>query len=118
MLVELLAYGLSWAAFPLAAVLLTQLLGLVAQLRRADRRAQLGGGRAGRGLPRRAAARPGAARACSTGLITMLVTGGILFYQWFVTRSALQTTGGVALMLVLVDLVLNAAIHVSADRLL
>jgi len=52
------------------------------------------------------------------GLIMLLVTGGILFYQWFVTRSALQTTGGVALMLVLIDLVLNSAISVSADRLI
>jgi len=52
------------------------------------------------------------------GLIMLLVTGGILFYQWFITRSALQTTGGVALMLVLIDLVLNSAISVSADRLM
>jgi hypothetical protein len=52
------------------------------------------------------------------GLVLLLVTGGILFYQWFVTRAALQSTGGVALMLVLVDLVLNTAINVSAERLM
>ena len=42
----------------------------------------------------------------------------MLFYQWFVARTALQTTGGVALLMVLVDLVLNTAINLSADRLM
>jgi hypothetical protein len=51
-------------------------------------------------------------------LILLLVTGAILFYQWFVTRAALQSTGGVALMLVLVDLVLNTAINLSAEHLM
>jgi hypothetical protein len=35
-----------------------------------------------------------------------------------VIRTALQTTGGVALLLVLVDLVLNTTINLSADRLM
>jgi hypothetical protein len=52
------------------------------------------------------------------GLILLIITGGILFYQWFVTRTALQTTGGVALLVVLVDLVLNTTINLSADRLM
>ena len=117
MLVQLLAYGLSWAAFPLAAVLLTRLLGLSQNYVALIVALNWWRGGAAGGLPRRAAARPGAARPARR-LIMMLVTGGILFYQWFVTRSALQTTGGVALMLVLVDLVLNSAIHVSADRLM
>ena len=51
------------------------------------------------------------------GLLPLLVTGAILFYQWFVTRAALESTGGVALLLVLVDLILNGAISLSADRL-
>jgi hypothetical protein len=52
------------------------------------------------------------------GLVLLVVTGGLLFYQWFVIRTALQTTGGVALLLVLVDLVLNTTINLSADRLM
>ena len=52
------------------------------------------------------------------GLMLLLVTGAILFYQWFVARVALQTTGGIALLMVLVDLVLNTAINLSADRLM
>ena len=117
MLVQILAYGLSWAAFPLAAVVLTRLLGLshnyvplivalnwgaVLQVIAFLSAVVLG------------LALPGVLE----GLIMLIVTGGILFYQWFVTRSALQTTGGVALMLVLIDLVLNSAISVSADRLI
>jgi hypothetical protein len=39
-------------------------------------------------------------------------------YQWFVIRSALQTTGGIALMLLLVDLVVTSTINMGADRLL
>jgi hypothetical protein len=116
-LVQLLAYGLSWAAFPLAAVMLTRLLGLsqnyVALIVALNWSAVvqlvvfLAALLLGLALP-----------GLLDQLIMMLVTCGILFYQWFVTRSALQTTGGVALMLVLVDLVLNSAIHVSADRLI
>jgi hypothetical protein len=52
------------------------------------------------------------------GLVLLIITGGILFYQWFVTRTALQTTGGIALLMVLVDLVLNTTINLSADRLM
>jgi hypothetical protein len=116
-LVQLLAYGLSWAAFPLAAVLLTRLLGLsqnyVALVVALNWSAVvqvvvfLVALLLGVALPD-----------LLEGLLMLMVTGGILFYQWFVTRSALQTTGGVALMLVLVDLVLNSAIHVSAERLM
>ena len=117
MLVQILAYGFSWAAFPLVAVVLTRLLGLghnyvplivalnwgvVLQVMAFLTAMILG------------LALPGVL----AGLIMLIVTGGVLFYQWFITRSALQTTGGVALMLVLIDLVLNSAISVSADRLM
>jgi hypothetical protein len=46
------------------------------------------------------------------------VTGGVLFYQWYIVRTALQTTGGIALALVLIDLVLNMTINLSADGFL
>ncbi len=52
------------------------------------------------------------------GLLLTIATISILFYQWFVTRTALQTTGGIAFALVLVDLLLNTVINLSAERLL
>ena len=51
-------------------------------------------------------------------LLVTLTTGAILVYQWFVIRTALQTTGGVALMLLLVDLVITSTVNIGADRIL
>ncbi len=114
--VQALAYALSWAAFPLAAVVLTQLFGLsrnyvplIVALNWASV-LQVGAFLA-------AVAISMAAPGVFDGLLPLLVTGAILFYQWFVTRAALESTGGVALLLVLVDLILNGAISLSADRL-
>jgi hypothetical protein len=56
-------------------------------------------------------------RGLGTFLVT-LATGAILAYQWFVIRTALQTTGGVALMLLLVDLVITSTINIGADHVL
>jgi hypothetical protein len=116
-LVQTLAYGLSWAAFPLAALFLTQLLGLsrnyvplIVALNWAAV-LQVGVFLAAMVL---GVVIPGVLN----GLILLIITVGILFYQWFVTRTALQTTGGIALLLVLVELVLNTAINLSADRLM
>jgi hypothetical protein len=50
-------------------------------------------------------------------LAVTLATGAILFYQWFVIRAALDTTGGIAVAVVLVDLLVNSAINVAADAL-
>lgn len=117
MLIQMLAFGLSWAAFPLVAVVLTQLLGLsrnyvplivalnwAAVLQVAVFLAALLLGFLFPGM--------------LGGLLLVVITCAVLFYQWFVTRTALQTTGGVALLMVLVDLVLNTAINLSADRLM
>ncbi len=116
-LVQALAYALSWAAFPLAAVVLTQLLGLsrnyVALIIALNWATVLQVG-----VFLAAVVVELAAPGLLDGLILLLVTGAILFYQWFVTRAALQSTGGVALLLVLVDLVLNTAINLSAERLM
>jgi hypothetical protein len=116
-LVQAFAYALSWAAFPLAAVALTPLLGLgrqyVALIVALNWASVLQvGAFLAAFLVELAAPR------LLDGLMLLLVTGAILFYQWFVTRAALQSTGGVALMLVLVDLVLNTAINISADHLM
>ncbi len=116
-LVQIVAYGLSWAAFPLAAVLLTQLLGLsrnyVALIIALNWASVLQVGVFLSALMLELMM-PGLV----DGLILLLVTGAILFYQWFVTRAALETTGGIALLLVLVDLILNTAINLSAERLM
>ena len=51
-------------------------------------------------------------------LLVTVTTVAILVYQWFVIRTALQTTGGIALMLLLVDLVITSIISAGADRVL
>jgi hypothetical protein len=51
-------------------------------------------------------------------LVVTLTTGAILVYQWFVIRTALQSSGGIALMLLLVDLVVTSVISAGADRVL
>jgi hypothetical protein len=115
--VESVAYVVAWAAFPLAAVVLTQLLGLgrhyvelivavnwAAVLQVAAFLAVVGLSLI---LPEALGA-----------LLLAIATGTLMVYQWFVMRTALRTTGGVALVLVLVDLLLSTVINLSADRLL
>jgi hypothetical protein len=115
-LVQVLAYALSWAAFPLAAVLLIRLFDLsgnyVALIVALNWAAVIQVG-----LFLAALFLGLAVPAMLGGLLLIIVTVSILFYQWFVTRTALQTSGGVALLLVLVDLVLNTAIDLMAERL-
>jgi hypothetical protein len=114
-LTESIGYVLAWSAFPLAAIVLTQLLGLgrnyVALIVALNWTAVLqtalfvGIVLLGPFLP--------------SGLGTLLITlttCAILVYQWFVIRTALQTTGGVAVMLLLVDLAITSVINMGADR--
>lgn len=117
LLIKTGAYALAWIAFPLAALVLTRLLGLdryyvvlviAGNWAAVLQAAVLLGALALRlALPEALAS-----------LVLVAVTIAVLFYQWFVTRAALQTTGGIALGLVTVDLLLNVAINTSADRLL
>lgn len=114
--VQTITYCVSWIAFPIVAALLTWLLSLgrlyVALIVAANwasviqMAAFLAALALGYVLPD--PIRP---------VVITLVTGGILFYQWFVVRTALQTSGGVALAVVLVDLLVNTMINVGADRL-
>jgi hypothetical protein len=114
---ESIGYALAWAAFPLVAIVLTRVLGLdrryVALIVALNWTAVLQTVLfmivvlAGPMLP----------GALGTLLIT-LMTGAILLYQGFVIRSALETTSGIALMLLLVDLVVTALINIGTDRLL
>jgi hypothetical protein len=115
--VESVAYAIAWCAFPVAAIALTRLLGL------------------GRNYVALVVAINWSAVLQTAGFVVvvllgtiapgtfggwlvLLATGAILAYQWFVIRTALETTGGVALMLLLVDLLLTSAVNMAADGLL
>jgi hypothetical protein len=114
---ESIGYVLAWCAFPLVAIVLTRILGLArnyvplivalnwtAVLQTAVFLVVV---LLGPVLPEVVAA-----------LLVTLTTGAILAYQWFVIKTALQTSGGIALMLLLVDLVVTSTINLGANRLL
>jgi hypothetical protein len=116
-LTEGIGYVLVWCAFPLVSLVLTRLLGLdrnyvplivahnwTAVLQTAAFVVVV---LLGVVLP----------QALGTLLVT-LTTGAILVYQWFVIRTALQSSGGIALMLLLVDLVATSMISAATDRVL
>jgi hypothetical protein len=114
-LIEALAYGIGWAAFPLVAIGLTHAFGLsrnyTAMIIAANWAAviQIGLFLVAIGL--------GLVLSGLGGLIVTVITGAILFYQWFVIRTALQATGGIALVFVLVDLIVNSMINLIAESL-
>jgi hypothetical protein len=115
LLTEALGYVLAWCTFPLIAIVLTRLLGLgghyVALIVALNWTAVLqtavflGVVLLGPLLPEALGA-----------LAVMLTTGAILVYQWFVMRTALATTGGIALMLLLIDLIITSMINLGTDR--
>ena len=47
----------------------------------------------------------------------LLVTGALLFYQWFIARTALQASPALALLVVVVDLLLGLTVTLGVDRL-
>jgi hypothetical protein len=107
--VELVSYLGGWLAFPVAAIFLTRHLGL-----------------AGRYVPLivavnwaavlQAAILLGALLVASLaggGLGTLFLLAaafGVLLYQWFVVRTALDTTAGLAAMLVAIDMLLSTVV--------
>lgn len=115
-LVETVAYGVGWAAFPVVAIFLTRLLNLsrnyVPLVVAANWAAviQIAGFLAAIAL--------GVVLPPLAGLMVVAATGAILFYQWFVIRTALGTSGGVAIAFVLVDLLLTSVVSMSAESLL
>jgi hypothetical protein len=116
-LAESIGYVFAWCAFPIVALVLTRLLGLdrnyVALIVAHNWSSVLQTAAfvavvlLGVILP----------EGLST-LVVTLTTGAILVYQWFVMRTALRTTGGIALMLLLVDLVVTTLISAGTDRVL
>jgi hypothetical protein len=115
LLTESIGYVLAWGAFPLIAIVLTRLLGLgrnyVALIVALNWTAVLQTAL----FLAVVLLNPLLPEILGTLAIT-LTTGAILVYQWFVIRTALETTGGVALMLLLVDLILTSMINMGADR--
>jgi hypothetical protein len=114
---ETIAYGCSWVAFPIAAIFLTRVLGL-----------------GGRYVPLVVAANWSAV--LQIGLYTAVVltslilpqdlravlvlaaTIAVLIYQWFVIRSALETSSGIAFGLLIVDALLSMTVSRTVDALL
>jgi hypothetical protein len=114
--IETLAYGIAWAAFPVVALVLTHLMGLsrnyAALIIAANWAAVI------QICVFLAAVALGFVLPPLGALAVTLATGAILLYQWFVIRTALDTTAGIAIALVLVDLLVNLAVNASADSLL
>jgi hypothetical protein len=50
--------------------------------------------------------------------VGLLVTGALLFYQWFIARTALQALPALALTVVVVDLLLGLTVTLGVERLL
>ncbi|MGI9436595.1 MAG: hypothetical protein ACR2Q4_17500 [Geminicoccaceae bacterium] len=50
-------------------------------------------------------------------LIVFVITVGVIVYQWFVMRTALQTTSGIALAFVLFSILLSVMLQRITDRI-
>jgi hypothetical protein len=116
-LIESIGYVLAWCAFPLVALALTRLLGLdrnyVALIVAHNWSAVL------QMAAFLAVVLLGVIVPAALGTLLVTVTTiAILVYQWFVIRTSLRTSGAMALMLLLVDLVITSMISAGADRVL
>lgn len=115
-LIHGLAYVISWLAFPLIAYHLCQAMGREAEwlgfvvALNWSKVIQIAAY-----LPAALIAATAVLGATMGGLITLVVSVAILVYQWFVTRSALDSSGMTAAGLVGVDLILGLAITAFAD---
>ncbi len=115
-LAETAAYACGWVTFPLAAVLLTRLLGLTARYVTlvvavnwsAVLQIALYAAVVTVGLVLPAGAR---------GTLLLAATLLILAYQWFVIRTALATGTGTATGLVLIDVLLGMTVSRAVDAL-
>jgi hypothetical protein len=113
-----LAYGVGWAAFPLAAVPLTRLL------RVTDRYVALIVAYNWASVPQTliilVAALLEASGVMPGGLGTITMLGATLFvlvYHWFIARTALDVGGLTAAGVVLLMLIIGDLVHVGANRL-
>ena len=54
----------------------------------------------------------------AAGFLNLLATMAVLYYRWFLTRTALVVSGGMALAFVFIDLLLSILLDVTGNRLL
>ena len=110
---KLVAYAVTWAAFPLAMLVLARLLSLsafyVPFIIAYNWSAVI---QIAVFLPVALIEASGLLPATLAGILMMIATLAILCYQWFVARVALQTTGLIAAGLVAFDLLLGILIDV------
>lgn len=114
---RLVAFVLGWFSFPVAAIFLTRMLHLgsryvpliVANNWSAVLQVSLyfGASIVGFVLP-----------AHLQTIVLFAVTIAVLVYQWFVVRTALETTGGVAIGVVVIDLLLSILVSRAVDAVL
>lgn len=113
-----IAYVLSWAAFPVVAILLTRLLAVT------DRYFQLVISTNWSSVPQMLVILPAVIVEASGvlprggSLVTVGVTLYALVYEWFVIRTALGTTSIRATGILLVQVIINEFLHLGAFRLI
>ena len=113
------AYAVGWVAFPVAAIFITRLLGLT------QRYFPLIVAYNWASVPQMLVYLPAIlidtgvfVPAGSGPLLSVAALVFILAYQWFVTRTALDTTGLTALGVVLCEVLISEFVHLGADRLI
>lgn len=118
-LVSIIAYVVGWAAFPIVAIFVTRLLGL------APRYVPFIIAYNWANVPQTLVYFPviviGADRMAPqaiTEFFAFAVTLYVLIYQWFVTRTALDTTTLTATGIVILQVVIDILIHRSASGLI
>lgn len=115
--VHVASYTISWVVFPLIAFVVTDMLKLghryTALIVAVNWGAVIEVGVLIIGLGLATLLPPGPA-----GFAIVAVTIGVIVYQWFVIRTALQTTGAIALAFVLFSLLVSLMLGQVTDRLL
>lgn len=114
---EALSYVCGWVAFPIAAIFLTRLLGLSARyvpLIVANNWSAVVQMALYAAVVLAGTLMPSQLRA----LALLVATLTVLAYQWFVIRTALGTSSGTALGLVVIDVLLSLALSRGLDALL
>lgn len=117
-IVAAIAYVLGWAAFPIVAMLLTRLLGLT------DRYFHLVISTNWSSVPQMVIILPaviieagGILPPGSGSLLALAATLFAFVYEWFVIRTALETTSIRATGILLVQLIINEFVYLGAFRL-
>jgi hypothetical protein len=114
---EAVSYVAGWAAFPVAAIFLTRLLGLAAgyvPLIVANNWSAVVQIAFYAAVVVLGTLLPGELRA----IALLAATLAVLVYQWFVIRTALDTGSGIAFGIVVVDVLLSLAVSRGMDGLL